>query len=219
MCKYEKLSETLIESHHHSQTPLSEDEFSLHDLLYFYEQEIMPYRYIYTCQNNLTIEFCFNQDNFCHLIFGTIDDKTLKPKYSGKKGYLGISNHDILLEKSPPKLKKKAIERGGNLIFLPKLLSKPTIIHFNKFLVKNEKVKTINSEIDAKFLLDKQLCTGDRIHLFLKEVNAKQSILVPNSFFPNDKDNYIDHQLSFKVQRCSKELRNLKQTNSNGQAI
>lgn len=214
---YEKLSEDIIKLHQQKETPLTEEELCLKDILTYYEKEIMPFKYTYECEYGLHISFCFNKDNLCHLLFGTIDKKkhpSWKKKYSGNKGYEGIDTKSITLENLPDELKSKAINRAGSFILINKLLKKPSIIHFNCALVKNSNIKTINTNIDAKYLLNKKTIEGTTLHLFLKETDAKHSILVPNSFFPNSKDNYIENQLPIKVISSNKERIINKQSNT-----
>jgi len=202
---YEKLSKIEIENFQKTNTTPIKDNLTLKDLIVFYENDIMPYRYIYECEHNLKVSFTFEEENLPHLLFGTIEKTYAKRKdYTGQLGYDNMKNGLVTLDNLPKFIYDKGIHRILNFILISKVLAKPSVIIFNKNLVKQNGNKYINTNINAKFLLDRNLNNGKHIHLFLDQV-GKSKRLVPNSFFPNDKENYILDQVSFKVENSKIE--------------
>lgn len=196
---YEKITAAEILNFQKTNTSPTEAQITLKDIVVFYENQILPYRYTYTCEHELKISFIFEDENLCHLLFGTIDKHYHKRKeYVGKLGYNNIKNGIVTLENLPSFIRSKSIHRILDFILISKIISKPTVIIFNNKLVKQDGNKYLNSDIKAKFLLAKQLTVFQYIHLFLNEVGPQKK-LAPISFFPNKDENYIREQTIFKV--------------------
>lgn len=196
---YEKITAAEILNFQKTNTSPSKDQITLKDIVEFYESQICPYRYTYICEHDLKLSFTFEDENLCHLLFGTIDRTFYKRKdYVGKLGYNNIKEGIVTLNNLPPVICSKGIHRLLNFILISKILSSPTVIIFNNNLIKQNGKNYLNSCIQARFLLAKQIAPSNYIHLFLN-LEGPKKILVPKSFFPNREDNYIREQTIFKT--------------------
>lgn len=194
---YQVLSVDKIKEYQQKHLKLKDEDINLKDLMIFYEENIIPYLYTYECEHELKVRFSFEDENLCHLLYGTVD-KTFsnRKNYTGKQGYECIKNETVTFEKLPEKLKKKCIHRIKSFLLIEKILEKPKVIIYNKNMVDRKKLK--ESLIQSKFLLYRELNTGSIVHLFVDERgNSKK--LIPISFFPDSDENYISEQIKFKV--------------------
>lgn len=166
-------------------------EVSLQVLQTYYENEILPYKYRYECNNGLTLDFFVEKSEFCHLLLGSVDKLVSDPNtYKGVKGYDNIKNNVVTIDNLPSKIKDSARYRIKSFIFLPLLLKNPQIIYFNKHIS--------NTQIPADFLLYKTF-EKIKMHFFLKTINNKTGHLACLSFFHNEGDKYISNQIKLKV--------------------
>lgn len=193
------------------------DCISLKLLQDFFENEIMPYEYIYLCNNGLRIKFNIGKEDFCHLIYGTINKSLGNHRlYKGILGYDNIKNSAVNMGNLPSQIKSYARYRLKAFIFLPILLRGPGIIYFNQKLVPKGSTGLKTTDIDADFLLYKQVGTI-KAHLFLKNIYSKSGNENTSciSFFHDENDNYIRNQIGLKVNRVQinsiKDITNTKQ--------
>lgn len=178
------------------------DQLSLKFLQSYYENQILPYTFVYKCPNSMSIEFSVEKENFCHLILGTIPKGISKAsQYKGLAGYEAINNNIVTLNNLPAQPKefiKNVRKKARGFIYLDTLLDYPTpTIIYNKEIVESGKIPVGESNIDADFLLCKKI-GNQNLHLFLKNRNVKKDnpITVPISFLiqPVSKSRYLNNQ-------------------------
>ena len=172
-------------------------QISLQVLLSYFEQYILPFKYIYTCRNKLTIEFTIKERELCHLLFGTIDKNfPHASKYKGELGYKNIKDGSLTLGNLPQQILKKAKSRIMFFIYLDVLLDNPRLIYFNPKIVDRGNFNIAHTQVDADFLFHK-IIADYNIHFFIK--NWKDDSIVSVSFFPDEKDGYVKNQVPMKI--------------------
>lgn len=177
---------------------MSEVSNELYDILMFYETKIRPYEYTYKCEFGTIIKFTMEPDEICHLFFGSLKDKNVP----NAKYYKGILGFNSILNKTittvPYQLKKDFKIKSLAFYKLPELLKSPIAIYFNDSIVPKGCIKGRSTDIDADFLLYKEI-DNKNIHFFLKYFSNKNR-LVPYSTFHNKKNDYIINQKRIKIE-------------------
>lgn len=170
------------------------DENELLDLISFYNKDIRPFNYNYKLMFGTELNFTFEPDAICHLLFGKIKNIPKGSMHKGQAGYDNIINKKIT--SVPYQLQKAYKNKAPAFYYLPKLLANPTAIYFNPLLVPKGSMGDI-TDIKGDFLLYKEI-NNKKIHLFLKWISEK-NMLVPYSSFQNTKNTYIDNQIKIKI--------------------
>lgn len=187
-----------------SEEASSSNPITLKDLVDYYEKNIRPYKYVYHCAHGLKLEFDITEDQLCHLLFGTIPSGIHnRSKFAGQTGYNAIKSGEVEIKDLPHKTKSKAKNRIKYFFYIDKLLSNPSVIHYNGNIVrKGDHIKIGESLIDANYLFTKSVMGEKKIlHFFLKTVGKK---IEPITFFAQEDTCYIENQLRFKVLRSEK---------------
>jgi len=175
------------------------NEISLQVLQEYFEQEILPYKYTYHCNYNLSIDLSIKTSNFCHLIFGTVEDKVSKGvlhKYVGQSGYDYIKSGQVTMDNIPVKIKQYAKLKLKAFIYLSNLLDNAKVIHFNPILT--------TTIIKSDFVLYRNY-KNLNLNLFLRTLNRKTNLLSGISFISSDNDYYIKDQLKFDTNSIVKK--------------
>lgn len=171
------------------------DQISLVTLQQYFEQYILPYKYLYICNNKLEIEFDIKPRELCHLLFGTIESATPHANhYKGDLGYNRIKDGHTTVATLPAALRDKSKHKLKHFIFLNLLLEDPSIIYFNNKIAGNNFFE--GSKIDAEFLLYKCVCSSN-LHFFVK--NGTGGTIAAVSFFPDTTGDYTNKQLALTV--------------------
>lgn len=185
---------------------IDDDKNLLIDAINFYESYIMPYKYIYICDNNLKIEFNITPEEVCHLIFGTLGQNIKKKSdYKGLKGFNNIKSKSLKFKELPYDLQKKPKPRIKALMALPQLLDNPKIIYFNQQIINVGISKIFKSDIDANFLIYNEI-ENINVHLFLRNIIRKGNFekISCVSLFHNKPKTYIENQIELRVLEISK---------------
>lgn len=166
----------------------------------YFEKFIYPYKFVYTCDYNLKIEFIFEKQEFCHLFFGTIEKGFPNAKkYRGLEGYNEISSEHINMKNFPPKLWDYSKTRIKYFHFLDLILEDPEVIYFNPQIVDRGNYKIATTRIKAEFLFFKKITNMNLLFFLLKEKNLK-----PLSFFPDKTENYTQNQIKLTIKNKEK---------------
>lgn len=190
---------------------MENEQIKLVDIQNYYKSNIYPYTYEISSYNSLKLEFNIQPDNLCHLLFGTVNKGMAKNYkiYKGLPGYQNIENELITFDNLPPTILKYANGRMYDFIEIHRLLTNPKgVIFFNKNVdCSNSKIlNRLNikkcSDIEADFMIYKNINAKKYIHLFLRNVKTSKGnvILTPVNFLSipiNENNNgrhFIDNQ-------------------------
>ena len=183
------------------------------EIVNYYKVNIKPYTYKIMSDNNLLLEFQINEDNLCHLLFGTIQ-KGMKNRgnYMGNLGYKNLELETVTKENLPNEIKKHANERTDWFPNIHKLLDNPKAGYFfNKEIVEIGKAIRLNkTDIQGDFLIYKEV-DGYYLHLILKNISQNGTVVpIPCCFFVRkvSKDRaemFIEKQKEFRIVKCVKK--------------
>jgi hypothetical protein len=168
----------------------------------YFESYIKPYKYIYTCEHNLKIEFIFESHEFCHLLFGTIPKEfPTRKKYKGVEGYNNISTENVTMSNFPNTLWKYAKTRIKCFHFFDLVLENPKVIYFNPQIVDRGNHKIATTRLNAEFLIFKEIVNQKILFFLLKDT------LKPCAFFPDKTGKYTDNQIKLNIIKKEKILK------------
>jgi len=170
-------------------------EIKLKILQDYFNKFIYPYKFVYICDYDLTIEFIFEKHEFCHLLLGTIEKGFPDAKkYKGMEGYNQIFLEKITTKNLPSKLWDYAKTRIKYFHFLEDILNEPEVIFFNPNIVDRGNYKIATTRIKAEFLFYKRISNTNVLFFLLKERYLK-----PFSFFSDKTENYIQNQIKLTL--------------------
>lgn len=188
------------------------------EVLNYYKDCILPYRYEIYSHNNLKLEFEIATDNLCHLLFGTVNANMVSnyKQYKGQLGYDNIKNGTLTFDNMPTSILKYTHDKKRIYDFfeINTLLDKPKGVFFlnesvdcsgSKNFIRNFNIKN-SSDIRADFMLYKNIRNQKIMHLFLRneKEGGNKIKLVPVSFFSipisqKEGKHFINKQKGFEV--------------------
>lgn len=115
----------------------NESDIDIKTILEFYNEYLLPYKFMYHLQDGLCIKLQFHKSNFCHLLgLHYIESKTTKhDPYERTNGYNKIMREGLSMQKLESINKFQYCYNKNRILYFPfilQLLQNPNVIEFDK---------------------------------------------------------------------------------------